>query len=103
MGLVPGSACAQGIGSTLISAEHRYLFSCQGVTSDFIEKNLGEALRGLDQEMVVSIDRPNQQMKLVARFPLDTQQVIATAAQWGVTLALGRFTAEADSGLEPRE
>ncbi len=77
---------AQQAAQAYVVAEHRYLFTCQGVTSDQVEKKLTEALRGIDAEMVVSIDRPAQAMKLVARFPLNEQETVGLAAQYGVTI-----------------
>lgn len=68
-----------------VASEHRYLFSCQGVDSDLREKQLAEALRSLDPEMVISIDRGAQLMKLVAQRSIPITEVTAISAQYGVT------------------
>lgn len=79
-----------------VAAEHRYFFSCQGVDDDFTEKKLGEALRGLDPEMVVSIDRQALLMKLVSQYAVNTVEVVGIASQYGVALAPRRVTGERD-------
>ncbi|MBK8500641.1 MAG: hypothetical protein IPL52_17910 [Flavobacteriales bacterium] len=101
-GVASPAARAQQAPPPQVAAEHYYYFACQGITSDYTEKVLTEALRGMDAEMVVSIDRPQQAMKLVARYPLNKQEVISTAAQYGVALA-DRRSGTAPETNTPRE
>ena len=96
MALCGKPVLAQQTAQSYVVAEHRYLFTCQGVTSDQIEKKLTEALRGIDAEMVVSIDRPAQLMKLVARFPLNVQEVVGLAAQYGANITPRREIVQRD-------
>lgn len=91
-GLCSNGSLAQEGQPQQVAAEHRYFFSCQGVTDDFTEKKLGEALRGLDPEMVVSIDRDALLMKLIAQYTLNTSEVVSLASQYGVVLVPRRVT-----------
>lgn len=106
LSLVTGAhaAHAQNTTAPLVVAEHLYLFDYQGTMNDLVEKQLTEALRGMDAEMVVAIDRPFNVMKLVARFPLSAQDLASTTSQFGVTIAARRPERPAhDTTLMPQD
>lgn len=71
--------------------EQYHLFTSQGLTSPAKEKEMTELLRGFDNEMVVSIDRPTHQVKLVSTVDLDVAEVVDLCRGIGVQLnPLGR-------------
>lgn len=83
---VSADALAQTNTPALVVTENRYLFSYQGTMDTMAEKKLIEALRVLDAEMVVAIDRPTSGLKLVARYPLNMQETVSMAALCGLTI-----------------
>ncbi|MFZ1685887.1 MAG: hypothetical protein WAU70_00580 [Flavobacteriales bacterium] len=66
--------------------ERYYLYQAGGISTPQREKELTEVLRGFDGEMVVSLDQPTQRLKLVTTVILVENDVIAMAAQVGVSL-----------------
>lgn len=72
--------------SAQVLEEHCYLFSFAGLSTERDEKLLLELLRGSDPELVLSVDRSVELMKIKADRPLDIPEVIALAGQLGVAL-----------------
>ncbi len=69
-----------------VGGERYYLFQTTGISTPQREKQLTELLRGFDGEMVVSIDRPTQRLKLLTTVVLDGAELITMAGQIGVSL-----------------
>lgn len=66
--------------------ERYYLYQATGITTPQREKQLTELLRGFDGEMIVSLDPPTQRLKLLTTVVLDENEMIAMAAQVGISL-----------------
>lgn len=75
-------------------AEHLYQFSVQGLGTPYNEKVFAELMVGFDPELKVSHDPQMHQVRLLAYRPLNLQEVIALAAQVGVTLTPRRIPGE---------
>lgn len=84
--------------ATLLSAqgrsEHLYQFNVQGLGTPYNEKVFTELMVGFDPDMKVSHDPQLHQVRLLAYRPLNLQEVIALAAQVGVTLTPRRMPGE---------
>jgi len=75
-------------------AEHLYQFAVQGLNTPSSEKVFTELMVGFDPHLKVSHDPQLHQVRLLAYRPLDLQEVIALAAQVGVTLTPRRMPGE---------
>lgn len=92
-GLFASKAHAQEKRGPLVAEEHRYFFRCQNEITEAQEKQFTEVLRGSDPELVVSIDRGLQAMRVLAQRPLDMAEVVSLAAQFQMAISPERTIA----------
>lgn len=81
------SAQAQGL------AEHIHRFKVSGITSTMLEKQTMEALLAFDPEMVVSIDRPYETVKVKTMHVLPLAELVGAMQQLGLAAVLVQKTA----------
>ena len=79
-----------------VASEHRYFFRCPADVSIAAEKRLIEALRGLDPELVIAIDRPTASAKMLALRPIDPSEIEALARRNGIALTQRRVAGDRD-------
>ncbi len=79
-----------------VASEHRYFFRCPAEISTAAEKRLLEALRGLDPELVIAIDRPTASVKMLAQRAVDPSEIEALARQNGIVLNQRRVVGDRD-------